>query len=141
MEKSVKESVNETESDEDEEHCSENLRITDIYEIEKYLTEFVVCKWCNSEIEIDENLRVCTGLGTTFPLYCKNMICISHEKNGGFHNTKNDGQIYKINRKSILASEIIGKGRKRLLKLYSVIGLSDPVCKQIFTEHTRDCGN
>ena len=48
MEKSVKESVNETESDEDEEHCSENLRITDIYEIEKYLTEFVVCKWCNS---------------------------------------------------------------------------------------------
>ena len=69
------------------------------------------------------------------------MICISHEKNGGFHNTKNDGEVYKINRKSILASEIIGKGRKRLLKLYSVIGLSDLVCKQIFTEHTRDCGN
>lgn len=44
MEKSVKKSDNETESAEDDEDCSANLRMIDIYKLEIYLKEFVVCQ-------------------------------------------------------------------------------------------------
>ena len=109
MEKSVKKIDNETESAEDDEDCSANLRMIDIYKLEIYLKEFVVCQWCNSKIEMEEKLRACAGLGTKFSFHCKIKICISHEKNDGFHNIKQDGQIYQINRKSILASELLAK--------------------------------
>lgn len=41
----------------------------------------------------------------------------SHEKSYGFHTTPKGGQIYHINRNSILAFRIIGKGCKEHFKL------------------------
>lgn len=50
----------------------------------------------------------------------------SHEKSYGFHTTPKGGQIYHINRNSILAFRIIGKGCKEDFKLC----LSDPFLKK-----------
>ena len=68
MEKSVVESDDENESDEDEEHCSAKLWIVDNYKIAKYLQEFVICKWCNGEIEMEINSSSCSWHKIFFPL-------------------------------------------------------------------------
>lgn len=52
----------ETESDENDEHYSRNLGSQLFLHLKN--TEFVVFKWCNGEIEIEEQLAACDGLGT-----------------------------------------------------------------------------
>ena len=52
---------------------------------------------------------------------------------------KKKGQMFEINQKSVLASRIIGKGRRGLDKFCSVIGLSTPVQRnKAFAEHTKN---
>ena len=74
------------------------------------------------------------GFGTKFSLRCLNPNC-DIEKS--FHSTDKINRVYNVNKKSVLESRVIGKGRTGLLKLCSVLGLSSPVAKSRFTEHLK----
>ena len=120
----------------DKEHTGEYYWITDFKLLEAHLKNVAVCKDCHHELTVKENRNFRDGLGTKFHFECSNKLCSSLNNNDAFLTTQKDKRIFNINRASVLGSRIIGKGRAGLLKLCSVIGLSTPVSKQSFSEHT-----
>ena len=72
------------------------------------------------------------GLATRFIFECVNEDCLQKET---FYTTKKNKQIFKINRKSVLALRLIGKRHIGLPKLCSTIGLSPPVFDVQLKEH------
>lgn len=125
-----------SESD-DEEKTQKTLWIVDMINLSDVINECCVCKECGFKITISEKISERTGLGTKFSIICSNPSCPTISLPSSFHTTLKQGHVYDINRKSVLASRIIGKGRSGLNKLCSVIGLASPVSKPSFAEHTK----
>ena len=120
-----------------DEYCSSSNWIMDPNSLHMYLQNVAVCKECHSSLCLSELIKHRRGLGTKFILKCSNDLCKSHNSNEGFNTTKKKGQMFEINQKSVLASRIIGKGRRGVDKFCSVIGLSSPVKRKAFAEHTK----
>ena len=85
--------------------------VIDMNILETYIKDVAVCKECSSELSLDEMVEYRMGLGTRFRFSCKNVDCSSHINNHGFSTTNKKGKMYEINRKSVLAGRIVGKGR------------------------------
>ena len=110
--------------------------VIDMNILETYIKDVAVCKECSSELSLDEMVEYRMGLGTRFRFSCKNVDCSSHINNHGFSTTNKKGKMYEINRKSVLAGRIVGKGRSGIEKICSVLGPASPINKSSFAEHT-----
>ena len=117
-------------SDKEELLCPKNSWIVDVSILQQYLGEKTVCKFCLCKIELHEVTAGRAGLATKFELICTNSECTtSHNENEGFNTSQKSGQVYDVNRKSVLAARLAGKGRRGLHKICSVLGLSSPINK------------
>ena len=108
--------------------------IIDVGLLESYLEDVAVCKQCHETLCFNEITSFRSGLATKFKLTCKN-FCL--ENNNGFTTTKRSQNLFEINRKLVLGARLIGKGRKGMETLCSVVGLSQPVQKRHYTAHTK----
>ena len=68
-----------------------------------------VCKLCYSDIEITELKNFRAGLGTKFSFQCTNPGCQLSEET--CFSSEKSGKVFDVNRTSVLASRIAGKGR------------------------------
>ena len=121
-------------SDEEESFDAAQYWIVDINNIVNALQNVCVCIKCHDNLELVELVNFRAGLGTKFSLRCLNLNCDIEES---FYSTDKTNRVYDVNKKSVLASRVIGKGSTGLLKLCSVLGLSSPVAKSRFTEHLK----
>ena len=122
-------------SDEEERFDAPKYWIVDINNIVNALQKVCVCIKCHNNLGLVELVNVRAGFGTKFSLRCLNPNCDIEES---FHSTYKTNRVYEVNKKSVLESRVIGKGRIGLLKLCSVLGLSSPVTKSRFTEHFKN---
>ena len=74
-------------------------------------------------------------MATELAFECTNDKCKSRHNKGFFTSTKSRG-VYDINRKSVLASQAIGKGCSGLENFCSILGLCS-ISRNTFTEHTK----
>ena len=54
-----------------------------------------------------------------------------------FYSTNKTNRVFDVNKKSVIASRMIGKGRNGLSKFCSILGLSFPIAKSQFVEHVK----
>ena len=130
-------SSNDDENERDDEVVTADCWIIDVNILSEYLKEVCVCSVCHGSLSFEEVDTARAGLGTKFTLICENRDCATQPINKSFNTTRKSGQVYEINRKSVLASRLAGTGRNGLLKICSVLGLNSPVWKQSFAEHTK----
>ena len=109
--------------------------IVDIENISHLISENCLCKECHSSMILDEITSERAWLGTKLSLVCSNVNCITFKRSPILcKSTTKQRQTYDINRKSVLASRLIGKARSGLAKVCSVIGLATPISKPAFSE-------
>ena len=122
-----------------DEEISENKPcrwIVSFVELEEYLKETAVCRYCHSNLKIVENKNSRAGLVTKVRFECEDN-CRESIRVRSFHTCKKQGQVYDINRLSVLGARMIGKGRQGLFKFCSVLGLAAPISSTCFSDHTR----
>lgn len=105
--------------------------IISLQSLQSALNESAVCRTCLQPIQITETESRRAGLATTFSISCMN-DCDSKS----FETSPKVGRIHEVNKSSVLAARMIGKGRSGLTKLCSIMGLSNPVSKTSYANHT-----
>ena len=125
-----------TDDNDDYDISSQPNWIISPYDMEEHLEQTSVCRFCYSALSVAEILEGRAGLATKVKFKCKN-DCNFSQTISGFNTTPKQGHFYEINRQSVLAARLIGKGRQGLEKLCSVLGLSSPVSSSCFVEHTK----
>ena len=131
------ESSSESDNSSDEEYdepLTSCYWIMNIDFLQECLKKACTCKYCHNEVRITENCSFRAGLATKFELTCANSECLLKED---CFTTKKTRHSFDINRQSILATRLAGKGRKGILKICSVLGLSSPLAKSRFSEHVK----
>ena len=108
--------------------------IVDILNIVAAFQKACVCTKCHGNIELLEIESCWTGLGTKISIWCINSQCSMNES---FYSTNKTNRVFDVNKKSVLASRIIGKGHAGLSKFCSTLGLSSPIVKSQFVEHVK----
>lgn len=101
-------------------------------ELQSALSESAVCRSCQSPLSIQEVSGQRAGLATTFTFHCENECQLKT-----FATSPKQGRIHEINKTSVLAARMIGKGRSGLAKFCSILGLSTPVLAPSFAAHTK----
>ena len=77
--------------------------IIDVELLSECIKKVAVCKCCHSELHFTELVNFRAGLATKFSLECRNVEC-AHLRDCSFTTTRKIGQIFEVNRKSVLAS-------------------------------------
>ena len=111
--------------------------IIDTNLLEKHLNDIGVCRFCHNNLYVFEHRNHRAGLGTRLCFNCKTMGCNGNAAINGFNTTEKRGTMFTINRQSVIAARMIGRGRQGLLKFSSVMGLSSPVSRPAYSEHTK----
>ena len=101
-------------SDKEESFDAPQYCIVDINNIINTLQNVCVCIKCHNHLELVALVNFRAGLGTKFSLRCLNANCDIEES---FYSTDKTNTVYDVNKKSVLASRVIGKGSTGLLKL------------------------
>ena len=133
----------ESESDEDESDLDESVIESDSWILDmellvESLYDVAVCKYCRGKLYLKENKSCRAGLATRLIFFCSNGKCqLNIHKDIGFFTSKKNHQVYDINRKIVLAGRVIGKGRQGMVKLCSILGLSPPVCRRDYRNHSE----
>ena len=79
--------------------------------IEELLSNSAVCKVCHSPLQILEKAGTKHGLGAQWNIYCMNETCESRQFDQSLPISPKTGNMYEINRASVLGFRAIGKGR------------------------------
>ena len=126
-------------SDTDEEiiFSSNENWIVDMTVITNIFQEYCACRECGSKMPLEERKNERAGLTTKFALICSNKSCSFYTSPLYFHTTPKQGQSYDINKKSVLTSRLIDKGRAGFRKLCGVLGLTSPISKRSFATTTK----
>ena len=126
---------NEDRDDESEENIKScSSWIMDMKLLSEALKKVAVCKVCHQSLNIYESENHRTGLGSRFEIKCQNKECKNNEH---FFSSRKQGKIFDVNRKTVLGFRMIGKGQSAAKKLFSVIGLSNPISRQSWADHTK----
>jgi len=100
------------------------------------LTTASVCKCCQNELELLEDVSFRKGFGTLLVLRCMNKDCEMHNTPSTFHTSKKSGQLYDVNRASVLGLRSIGRGASAAKKLFSIMNISKPISAKSWTSQT-----
>ena len=113
------------------------LWVIDIKTLARCISSIAVCCLCHNALDLSEEDGTRRGLATRLKFQCRTETCENHIHPISFDTTKKNGQSYDINLKNTLANRAIGKGRTASRTFCSIVGLSPPVTKQPWSNHTR----
>ena len=99
------------------------------------LQESVSCRFCHGNVELQENVSLRTGLGSTWIICCGNESCPSHVTNSSFETTEKRKD-FEINPAAVLGLRTVGCGHTTASKFLSFLGLA-PVSINAWAEHTK----
>ena len=109
--------------------------IVDILNLTAAFQKGCVCRKCHGNVELLEIESCRAGLGTKFSAWCVNSQCSMNES---FYPTNKMNRVSEVNKKSVLASRMIGKGHTGLSKFCSILGgLLSPIVKSQFVKHVK----
>lgn len=99
------------------------------------LAKSVCCRFCQSNIELFENITGRRGLGATWKVRCENNNCPSHSLTSSFSTTER-GLCFDVNKALVLGMRTIGRGQSAAVRALSFLGLR-PINKAYWTENTK----
>lgn len=103
--------------------------------LQERLSDAVLCRFCQEEVEIMENVSSRNGLGSWLINRCENENCLSQNTNSAFMTTEKPKGI-EVDRATVLGLSTNGCGHATASKFLSFLGLA-PISKTCWAAKTK----